>query len=133
MYLTHKGLTLIEVVVSIFIIAGILIGMIALFSLGSIQSAIARHKISAINIAQAKLEELKEAGYSSIIPGSFPTQESVRIDSGKTDRASDDLNGIMRTEVSTITEGYKIVVTINWTDYYGEMSEVLETTIASPY
>lgn len=130
---TQQGMTLIEVVVSIFIIASILIGMIALFSLGAIQSTLTRHKISAINIAQARLEELKEAGYKSINPGIFPTQEGVTIDKGRTDSSSDDLNGIMRTGVSTITEGYKIIVTVSWVDYYGQISEVLETVIANLY
>ncbi len=129
----NKGITLIEVIVSIFIIGSVLIGMIALFSLGAVQSALSRHRNNAINIAQARMEELKEAGYDSINPGSFPTQEGVIIDNGRTDGSSDDLNGIMRTELSTITEGYKIIVNISWTDYHGQINEVLETVIGSPY
>ncbi|MBU4589936.1 MAG: prepilin-type N-terminal cleavage/methylation domain-containing protein [Candidatus Omnitrophica bacterium] len=127
----NKGITLIEVIVSIFIVAFMLVGMMRLYSLGGIQAAISRHKTMAVNLAQAEIENIREVAYENIALATYPLTQTVKIDSGETAAAADDIDGTMVTQVSAISEGYKIIVTISWNDYHGALSEVLESTITS--
>lgn len=126
-----KGITLIEVIVSMFIAAFMLVGILRLHTLGRIQSEIARHKVMAVNLAQAEIEDLKNSSYEGIVLSNYPTTQTVRIDTGETSASTDDINGTMITNISTINEGYKIIVSISWNDYYGTMTEILESTITS--
>ncbi len=127
----NKGITLIEVMVSIFIVAFVLVGMMRLYSLGGIQAAISRHKAMAVNLAQAEIENIRETTYENILLSNYPVTQTVKIDRGETDAAVDDIDGTMVAQISAISEGYKIIVTVSWNDYYGIVTEVLESSIAS--
>jgi Tfp pilus assembly protein PilV len=131
MGIKNKGISLIEVMVSVFIAAFIFVAMMRLYSLGSIQTELARHKTMAINLAQAEIENLKNVTYENIDPAVYPLTRIVKIDPGKTSQAADDMDGTMTTAVSSVAEGYKVIVTVAWNDYYGMISEVLESVIAS--
>jgi len=85
----------------------------------------------AINLAQAEIENLKNTAYEGITLANYPLTQVVAIDTGETAGVNDDLYGTMVTNISTISEGYKIIVDISWNDYYGAMSEILESTITS--
>jgi len=126
-----RGMTIIEAVVSIMIVGFVLVGMLRLYSLGDVQSILSRHKIMAMNIAQAEIESLISASYEGINSNSYPVTKTVKIDTGKTSNASDDINGTMVTSISSISEGYKATATISWNDYYGQMSEVVTSIITS--
>ena len=126
-----KGLTIFEVVVSIVIVGFIVVGMLQLYSLGAIQSSIVRHKLMAANLAQAEIESLISASYESINMINYPMSKTVKIDTGKTSNTADDINGTMITSISNVSEGYKIIVTVSWNDYYWAVNEVLESTITS--
>jgi len=126
-----RGITIIEAVVSIMIVGFVLVGMLRLYSLGDVQSVLSRHKIMAMNIAQAEIESLISASYEEINISSYPVTKAVKIDTGKTSNASDDINGTMITDISSISEGYKATATISWNDYYGQMSEVVTSIITS--
>jgi hypothetical protein len=132
----NKGITIIEVVVSMIITGSVLVGMLHLYSVGAIQSNIVRHKVMAVNITQAEIEGLINKGYetidSEVKKGTiYPKTQDVKIDTGKTGNASDDINGTMITNISKVNEIYKVTVNISWSDYYGTVNEVLESTIAS--
>ncbi|MBU1853488.1 MAG: prepilin-type N-terminal cleavage/methylation domain-containing protein [Candidatus Omnitrophica bacterium] len=137
MKINKRGITLIEVLVSIFIVSFMLVGMMRLYALGQIQSVITKHKIMAINLAQAEIENLKNTGYEAITPllstspPIYPLTQTVIIDTGEIAATTDDINGAMVTDISSISEGYKVIVTVSWTDYYGVITEVLESIIAS--
>ena len=128
-----KGLTLIEVLISIFIVSFMLVGMLRLYALGRIQSVITKHKVMAVNLAQSELEILKNFTYEQITPllSNYPLTQTVAIDTGETSAAADDITGTMVTGISSVTEGYKIVVTVSWLDYHGVITEVLESLIVS--
>lgn len=127
----NKGMTIIEVVVSIMIVSFVLVGMLRLYSLGAAQSNLARHKIMAVNIAQAEIESLISATYEGINLSNYPMTKAVKIDTGRTGTANDDINGTMVTSISSVNEAYKITAVVSWTDYYGAMSEVVTSTITS--
>ena len=124
-----KGITILETVISIIIVAFVLIGMLQLYSYGAILSSIAKHKASAMNLAQSRIEEEIDKLYSDITAGT--TTRQVKIDTGKTGSTGDDINGTMTTAISSVSEGYKIIVTVTWNDYYGALNEIMESTITS--
>jgi Tfp pilus assembly protein PilV len=126
-----NGLTIFEVVVSMVIVGFVLVGIIRLYSLGAVQSSITRHKLMAVNLAQAEIESLISASYENISTGNYPVTKTVKIDTGKTAAASDDISGTMVTNVASVSEGYKITVNVLWNDYYGAMSEVVTSTMTS--
>jgi len=126
-----KGITLIEVIVSIFIVAFMLVGMLRLYSLGNIKTAISRHEVMAVNLAQAEIENIRNTSYENIVLSNYPLTQTVKIDTGENAGVADDINGTMVTQISAITEGYKIIVNVSWNDYHGAVSEVLESTITS--
>lgn len=126
-----KGLTIFEVMVSMVIAGFIVVGMLQLYSLGAIQSSIVRHKLMATNLTQAEIESLISASYESINMINYPMTKTVKIDTGKTSNTTDDINGTMITSISNVSEGYKIIVTVSWNDYYGAMSEVMASTVTS--
>lgn len=126
-----KGLTIFEVVVSIVIVGFIVVGMLQLYSSGAIQSSIVRHKLMAANLAQAEIESLINVSYEGINIINYPMSKTVKIDTGKTSNTADDINGTMITSISNVSEGYKIIVTVSWNDYYGAMNEVMTSTVTS--
>jgi Tfp pilus assembly protein PilV len=126
-----NGLTIFEVIVSMVIVGFVLVGMIQLYSVGAVQSSIVRHKLMAVNLAQAEIEAIISASYESINTGNYPVTKTVKIDTGKTAAASDDISGTMITRVASVSEGYKITVNVSWNDYYGAMSEVVTSTMTS--
>jgi hypothetical protein len=85
----------------------------------------------AVNLAQAEIESLISASYENISTGNYPVTKTVKIDTGKTAAASDDISGTMVTNVASVSEGYKITVNVLWNDYYGAMSEVVTSTMTS--
>lgn len=127
----NKGMTIIEVVVSMMIAGSVLVGMLRLYSLGAAQSNLARHKIMAVNIAQAEIESLISATYEGINLNNYPMTKAIKIDTGRTGNANDDINGTMVTSIYSVNEAYKITAVVSWADYYGAMSEVVTSTITS--
>ncbi|MFA4990959.1 MAG: prepilin-type N-terminal cleavage/methylation domain-containing protein [Candidatus Omnitrophota bacterium] len=126
-----RGVTLVEVMVSIFIVSFLLVGMMRLYSVGAIQSTLAKHRVMAANLAQAEIEGLRNTSYEDMVPADYPLTQTVKIDTGTAAAAADDINGTMVTNIYAVAEGYKIVVNITWNDYYGPITEVLESTITS--
>lgn len=127
----EKGFTLIEVFVAVFIASIVLIGITRLYCLGSIQSTVVRHKMMALCLAQAEIENLKNMGYEGIKASNYPLTQVVKIDTGRNDSALDDINGTMITNIINGTEGYKAIATVTWNDYHGTISEVMESLIVS--
>jgi len=91
----------------------------------------------AVNLAQAEIENLKNMGYETItpllstVPATYPLTQIVIIDTGEVAATTDDINGTMVTGITSVSEGYKVIVTVSWTDYHGVITEVLESIIAS--
>lgn len=124
-------MTIIEAVISIMIAGFVLAGILRLYSLGAVQSNIARHKVMAVNIAQAEIETLVNASYENINISGYPVTKNVKIDTGRTDNVNDDINGTMVISISDTGEGYKVTVTVSWNDYYGMITEVMTSVITS--
>lgn len=135
--LNSKGTTLVEILVSVFLLAMVLLGLIRLYYMSAYQINLARHKTMAVNLAQATLEDLISTGYAGIVTASYPSTSTVTIDPGKTDLTTDDLSGTMTTTLSNlnVNEGYKFIITITWNEKYTgtnrSMTEVVECLVTN--
>ena len=89
---SKSGLTLVEVIVSVFILGTALCFVLATFVVGRMGLARGKHRIEARNILRAKMETLKNTPYDNIL-SSGP--HSVPIDPGADliENTGDDLIG----------------------------------------
>ena len=82
-----KGFSLLEILITIIILTIGVIALTSAFSSGLLSSADIENVDLALNIAQAKMEEIKDAGYASLAD-SGPTQDAnfprfdVTVDAG---------------------------------------------------
>ena len=103
----EKGFTLIEVLMSITILAIGLLGMAALQSTATKGNALAKKNTLAISLAEDKIEEYKNTLYDNIIPTDGITEENLH--------AGAIYKRITKIEDNTPITGVKsITVTVTW-------------------
>ena len=134
----NRGITLLENLVSVFIISLSLLAIIKVYFFANYQINMSRHRVTAVNLAQATLENIIDAGYDSVIVGNYPISQAVVIDPGKTDAAGDDINGTMQTVLTNFNfdQGYKFTVTMAWNEPIGNDQRALTEavgTLLTPY
>jgi hypothetical protein len=119
--LKAKGISLVEVLISTFLLSLVLISLTKIYYYAEYQINIARHKAMAINLIQANFESLLSTGYPGINAGDYPITTNVTIDPGNLDAASDDLAGTMVTQLVNlnVNQGYKFISTVTWNEAYG--------------
>lgn len=130
-----KGFTLVEVIISAVILGIVIISLSNIFVLSKIGSAKAKHRMKAMNLLRAKMEEIKERPYYDIeaLVGSDEIESDVDNDIG-TDEL---LNDTRTTSVSKdANNNLEVTVTIVWDEKRwlgsGQQSEDLVTLI-SPF
>lgn len=129
-----KGFTLVEVIISAVILGIVIISLSNIFVLSKIGSAKAKHRMKAMNLLRAKMEEIKERPYYDIeaLVGSDEIESDVDNDIG-TDEL---LNDTRTTSVSKdANNNLEVIVTIVWDEKRwlgsGQQSEDLVTLISS--
>ena len=133
------GFTLVEILVPILIVVLTVVGLLTSFVMGRVNTALARHRILALNILGAKIEDLKSKGYTYL--NKFdpnPTVETgVILDTGQDESSShDDLTCTRTTQVSD-NDGdgaLEIAVQVTWNERLSPgdqtFSETLYTVVA---
>jgi type II secretory pathway pseudopilin PulG len=117
----QKGLTLVEVLVPMVIIAMAIVGLLTSFIMGRLHTTMARHRSEAINLLRARIEEVRSRGYDYL--NAFHPNPSVEtnlvLDEGP-DRESphDDLTCARTTQVTdNDADGtLEITVTVTWSE-----------------
>jgi len=114
-----KGFTLLEVVISIAIIAGLFMLYIAV--IGNIYLAkTVRQKDIALKIASHKIEELRANGYDSLpATGSFSDNNLSSLNSGTGSMTISDYNSSTK----------QVQVTVSWKDFSGDNQSVSLSTL----
>lgn len=114
-----RGLTLIEVVIPILIVAITVMGLLTSFLMGRVHTAVSRHRIHAANLLRARLEELKANGYDFL--NTFSPNPCVEtnlvLDTGQDELLPNDDLLCTRTTVVTDNDGdaaLEIAVTVTW-------------------
>ncbi len=134
-----KGFTLIEVAVTILIVALAVVGLLTSFVMGRLHTAVARHRNQVVNLVRARIEEVKAKGYdylNAFDPNAF-VETGVVLDIGQDrESPSDDLTCTRTTHITdTDADGVlEITVTLDWEERLmtGEQdfSESLFTIVA---
>ena len=115
-----QGFTLIELLIAIILAAGGLIVLMQLMSVAIFADSDLEYSLIALNLANEKLEELKDSDYSSV---TSTTESSLLVFS-----FADDLV----VTVSEVNHGLKDVqVEVRWTQIGGQQSVNLRTYIAN--
>jgi Tfp pilus assembly protein PilV len=116
---SSKGFSLIEVLIPILIIAIAIVGLLTSFVMGRVHTAVARHRVLAINVLRAKLEQMKSLGYDALNHYS-PNPEvdtNAVLDTGQNEESQeDDLLCTLSTHI-TDDDGdgaLEITVTATW-------------------
>lgn len=128
-----NGMTLVETLLSIFILGIGLSAVLTTFVVGKMSVARAKHRIEVRNILRARMETLKNTTYKDIV-SSGP--DNVIIDPGPDliEATSDDLTG---SETITVIDktGYKqVTLTLSWGELgWGSDKTVSEEVVTYIY
>ena len=129
----QKGLTFMEVVIAMMIAAIMLVGFLQTCNSSALMLRNIKYRVSAINLAQAEIEDVKALGYDGAVIG--VTITNVLIDEGATAAGGDDVTGTVTTTITNTTSGpdngRKIVAQITWNVLGMVMQETLETVVYS--
>lgn len=113
-----KGMTIFETSISLMVLAIVIIGILSGVYLASKLSASNRHRITAIQLAEARMEQEKNRDYEDIIDrGPFGNV----LPEGETTVA-----------VTQREEGKEIGVTVSWEEKGRELTQVLRTFVKEP-
>lgn len=106
----QRGLTLVEVMLTVFILALSAMMLAAIYPSAQISRMKAVHYTYATSLAEQKIEELKSAGYASVLVGSPATVAISELPNGsETVAISQYAPNIKKVEVSITWEGYRMV------------------------
>jgi len=115
----RQGFTLIELLIAIILVAGGLMVLMQLMSVAIFADSDLEYSLIALNLANEKLEELKDGNYSSVTSA---TESSIPDFSFIDDRivTVSDVNGLKDVQVE-----------VRWTQKGGQQSIQLRTHIAN--
>ena len=122
----QNGVTLVEVLIALVILS---IGLLALAGLQVVVikgNAGSRNLTSAVILAEAKIEELKNDGFADLVNGSFQDSNNPVDPTGQT-------GGIFTRSweiADYLTDMKEITVTLTWTDSLGDHNTSLTTVFS---
>jgi len=122
----RKGFTLIEVMLSILILAIVMIGGAAFFLYGSSQIRMSKHSRLALELAGEKIEELRAVGFSGLADeteNGLPLGNFTAVRQTKVVGIDEDKDGIV--------DYKKVTVTVSWNEGSTPEAVVLVTLITS--
>jgi len=116
-----KGLSLVEILVPMLIVALAVVGLLTSLVMGRVHTALARHRSQAVNLLRARMEELKSGGYDYL--NGFDPNPAVEtdlvLDTGQHEESQHDDLTCTRTTQITDTDGdgaLEITVTVDWSE-----------------
>lgn len=122
---TKAGYTLIEVLISIIMLAVVWIASVGIIVIGGSSGSRAKHRMQAVYQIQRTVEDLRKKPFVQIVGGTT----SVSIDTkGTPDSTADDLFGTQVVTVTTPDVHYKkVVVAVTWQEVmWGAAKSVTE-------
>jgi len=128
-----QGFTLIEVLIAIILIVSGLVALMQVMSVAIFADSTLEYRLTALNLANEKLEELKDGGYShaNLDPASSPFTEAFISGFDFVDQRQwtvDYVDANLSTSVSDT--GLKdVTVEVQWTQKGGTQSVAVETLI----
>ena len=112
----QRGFTLVEVMVSALILATVIVGIMQLFIYTSILAELAGDKITALNEAQSKMDQIRNTSFSSIAT-TYPSGTTFTLPSQLTG------NGTITLD-TTDSNIYGLTITVTWLNKKGQGSTI---------
>ena len=119
-----KGFTLIELLIAVVLIVTGLVTLMGIMSVAIVADASLEYRLTALNLANEKIEELKDVAFGSITAGT-ETGSSIGFD-------------WLSQRVVSINEPYgpnllkEVTVTVEWAEKGSTQSIAVNTFIANP-
>ena len=114
---TRKGFTLVEVVISFFLLAMVFLAAVEAIVVSNYAASYARHKIQAIYFAQRALEEIRRLPFSSITPPYHSTRIVAISPDNFTVSCTIDVNSV--TSPGGISSyANKVQIAVNWNEKF---------------
>ncbi|MBN1492705.1 MAG: type II secretion system protein [Candidatus Omnitrophica bacterium] len=132
---SHKGLTLLEVMFSLGILATTLLALMITFPKMKMLVNKSQCKVAAIKACQTKMEELREISFVNLPSEGTDTDNSIVLDNGADlDSFDDDIpcsitTTIIDVEDSGVTIAKKIMIQCTWIENNAECSEYLDCVL----
>jgi len=131
---SDNGLTLLEVVFSMMILAITILSLMIMFPKMKVLVNKSQCKIAAIKACQTKMEEIREAGFANLTAGTVYDYSIVLDHGADQDSADDDIRcDITRTVVDVEEDGVviakKIMIQCRWIENNAECSEYLDCVL----
>ena len=130
---SERGVTLIEVLISVFILALIAMGTTQFFVFGRTQINVQGHRRAALERAQQRLEELLASSYDSVAAKTehdFPLDNILCTRTTTVTAVDDSADGLGAADTSGTEDYRNVTVTVSWTERGRTDSVALETLIA---
>ena len=131
---SERGVTLIEVLVSIFLVALVVIGTMQLFVFGRVQINYQGHKSAAVGLVQQRLEELLASScYDSVLA---KTENNLSLDNllytrtTTVEAVDDSADGLGAADTDDTDDYRKVTVTVSWNESGKTDSVALQTLVA---
>ena len=112
----QRGFTLVEVMVSALILATVIVGIMQLFIYTSILAELAGDKITALNEAQSKMDQIRNTSFSSITT-TYPSGTTFALPSQLTG------NGVITLD-TTDSNLYGVTIIVTWLNKKGQGSTI---------
>ncbi len=122
----RKGFTLIEVMLSILILAIVMIGGAAFFTYGSSQLRMSKHSRLALELAGEKIEKLRAVGFSGL---ANETENGLPLGDFSATRRTTVLG--IDEDGDSIDDYKKVTVTVSWNEGSTPEAVTLVTLITS--
>ena len=126
---SESGFTLVEVLVTLFIIALVILGGGMFFFYGQVNIVREAHRRAAVLVASQRLEELKGAEWLDIAPEIISGDETVTVDN-VADAKMITQAWYVDDEGGTSEDYVEVRVTVNWVD--SRSNSVSTTTLIAP-
>ena len=128
-----QGFTLIEVLIAIILIVSGLVALMQVMSVAIFADSTLEYRLTALNLANEKLEELKDDGYShaNLDPASSPFTEASISGFDFVDQRQWTIDYVDANLDSSVSDtGLKdVTVEVQWTQKGGTQSVAVETLI----
>ena len=134
---SERGVTLIEVLVSIFLLALVVVGTMQLFVFGRTQINYQGHKSEAVELAQQRLEELFAdlfaSRYDSVVAkteNNLPLDNLLCTRTTTVEAVDDSADGLGAADTDGTEDYRRVTATVSWNERGKTTSVALQTLIA---
>jgi len=124
----NKGITLLEIVISLLIFGIVATGILRSFIFCNMRAKSTSLRTAAIALAQERMEQIKNDSYANVTATNYPDETNLILDTAGTAATGDDLTGTRTVTITGVSPNpLTITVTVTWNFQGNQLSESLTT------